>query len=146
VKLRLATSDDAALIFDWRNDETSRKASESSDPLDWIQHCEWLESRLESFSSEKVYIAEEVEGHPVAYGRIWNKAKNTATISICVDPSLRGEGIGTKVIGLLRDKIYEDKRTPVAIIKDTNVISQKAFISNGFKIRNRRLGWLEFRA
>lgn len=144
--LRDATREDAALIFDWRNDEASRKASESSDPLDWLEHCEWLQSRLETFSSEKVFMAEEHEGHPVAYGRIWHKAKNIATISICVDPALRGHGIGTQVIELLRDKIIKDKRTPVAIIKDTNLVSQKAFIKNGFKLRKQRLGWLEFRA
>ena len=144
--LRKATREDAALIFDWRNDEASRKASESSEPLDWLAHCEWLESRLETFSSEKVFMAEEYEGHPVAYGRIWHKSNNTATISICVDPELRGQGIGTVVIGLLRDKIFEGKRTPVAIIKDTNVVSQKAFTANGFKLSKRRLGWLKYRA
>ena len=146
MKLREATREDAALIFDWRNDEASRKASGSSDPLDWLEHCEWLESRLETFSSEKVYMAEEREGHPVAYGRIWHKARNTATISICVNPELRCNGIGTQVIGLLRDKIHEGKRTPIAIIKDTNVVSRKAFIKNGFKLSKQRLGWLEFRA
>jgi RimJ/RimL family protein N-acetyltransferase len=114
--------------------------------LDWLEHCEWLQSRLETFSSEKVFMAEEEEGHPVAYGRIWHKAGNFATISICVDPSLRGQGLGTRVIRLLRDKIFEGKRTPVAIVKETNIISQKAFLANGFKLSKRELGWLEFRA
>tara|TARA_R110000824_G_scaffold219743_2_gene406728 strand:- start:1907 stop:2347 length:441 start_codon:yes stop_codon:yes gene_type:complete len=144
--LRNATREDASLIFDWRNDEAARKASASSDPLDWLEHCEWLQSRLETSSSEKVFMAEENEGHPVAYGRILHRPKNMATISICVDPSLRGQGIGTRVIKLLRDKIIKGKRTPVAIIKDTNIISQQAFIANGFRLRKRRLGWLEFRA
>jgi RimJ/RimL family protein N-acetyltransferase len=63
IVLRPSTLQDANLLFDWRNDSETMKASHSTPDLVKSEHVTWLKKTL-SNSSRKLYVAEE-NGFPV---------------------------------------------------------------------------------
>ena len=46
LQLRPVTPRDARLLFDWVNEPRTRAMSFLSQPIEWDQHCNWLEERL----------------------------------------------------------------------------------------------------
>jgi len=96
MKLRNATSDDAQILFDWRNDGLTRAMSVSSEPVEWSGHIRWLTSRL-SRDNPGLYIAEIDE--PVGTVRI-----DDEEISYTVAPNHRGKGIARQMLTLAREE------------------------------------------
>ncbi|HDZ73847.1 MAG TPA: N-acetyltransferase [Aurantimonas coralicida] len=93
--IRLATMEDARLLFSWRNDPLTRRMSINSDTVDWDTHRSWLERRL-GRADPLLHIAE-IEGHCVGTFRI-----DGDEISYTVAPDFRGKGIALKMLILAR--------------------------------------------
>ncbi|AXJ03934.1 UDP-2,4-diacetamido-2,4,6-trideoxy-beta-L-altropyranose hydrolase [Pseudomonas fluorescens] len=63
LKLRLATPDDAQLLFDGRNAEAVRRWSLDSGAIDWSQHVNWLEASLRN--PQRLLLVAEADDGPV---------------------------------------------------------------------------------
>lgn len=105
-RIRLATKDDARLLYEWRNDESTRSMSKKKEQVHWDEHLKWLNSRL-SMEQPNLFIFE-VDGDPVGTFRIDEK-----NVSYTVAPNRRNEGIAKKMLtevrarfGRLRAQIY----------------------------------------
>jgi RimJ/RimL family protein N-acetyltransferase len=147
IRLRPAIASDAALLFHWGNEEDVRKGRLSgSQPLEWIDHCVWLQRRIDGLENEQVFMAYYGETTSVGVGRLLSsKESNEVVIGIIVAPEARRSGIGHQIIKLLVDKIKKQNKTPVARVMNHNLSSQRLFKGAGFVFTGGSLGWREYR-
>lgn len=125
VQLRPATSEDAHLLWEWRNDPEVRAASFSTYPVEWEEHQAWLVQKIEDPSCA-IFIGE-VDGEPVGVIR-FDIVGAEAEVSVSV--SQRGRGYGSQIIEAGANEMKG--LTLVANVRPTNVASQRAFVKAGF--------------
>ena len=95
LSFRLATLEDAELLFRWRNDNDTRANSRETAPVPWQSHLRWLEAKLRDDLCD-VLIAEK-DGESVGTVRI--EVRNDETeLSWTVAPEQRGRGIGRGIV------------------------------------------------
>jgi RimJ/RimL family protein N-acetyltransferase len=139
--LRLATLEDAKILFEWRNDPQVRAGSHNQAEISFEDHLAWLEGSLAN-PDRKLYIAEE-DGISVGTVRSdW--AENAYTLSWTVGPKARGKGIGKRMVSLLVKQIREPIRAEVKVGNLASMkISQEAgmqldYIKNGVMYFSRK--------
>lgn len=144
--LRLATIDDWARLFAWRNDPDAVAASWSAAPVRCEEHMKWLRATIGD-SSTALFVAYDSErgAFPserlqprrryVGTGRL-DLGKKAVTVSVTVDRRHRGCGYAVQIIDGLLEWLREDKRWTdrriVAEIKPANLASLRAFAACGF--------------
>ena len=133
VSFRLATADDADLLFSWVNDSKVRKNSFSSDDISYDEHIQWFSRVLSSEDTEIfLYLVNE---EPVGQVRL-KYDDETATISYSIAAKFRGQGFGKQMIHDIAEHIrplHPEVSTLIAKVKGDNIASQKIFESEGFQ-------------
>lgn len=130
--LRCATSQDTQNLYDWRNNEETRKNSHNTEIIEFSTHTQWVKDSLKN-PARNLLIAE-AEGVPFGVLRFDYEGK-IATISIYLAPEFIGQGWGS---GLLKTgSSWVKKNRPDidiihAYIKDDNLRSRKTFLSSGY--------------
>jgi RimJ/RimL family protein N-acetyltransferase len=134
---RSATLGDAAILLSWRNDPTTRMFSLHSEKISSNEHLGWLRARLERVESEPFFIFSG-EFKPVGMSRldVVSGSFRKFEVSIMVDPTKHGKGIGTKILKMTCETFFglHPKCIIVARIHQYNYASQKLFASSGFKL------------
>lgn len=126
--LRRATFEDAHLLFDWVNDEDTRKNAIHTDTVTWETHCKWLTLQLEKPDST-LYILEEAGLH---IGQIrLDKKDGFLEISYSIAKSFRGKGWGKHLVSMVISKWPES--TFRAIVRKENIASVQIFRALNFK-------------
>lgn len=132
VSMRRAGMDDAALLHAWRNHPSVRAVSHVTDEIPWEGHVRWLEASL-ARDDRHVLVAER-SGRPLGTLR-FDVAGDCATVSIAVDPSLHGSGLGPAILDAgerwLRDHDRRVRRLR-AEIRPGNEASMRAFLAAGY--------------
>ena len=132
--IRKANESDSKDIFDWRNDELTRRMSRTTDLLEWGGHIAWFTALLANTKLLLVICEDEGTGEKVAIVRFDVEDKR-ALISINLSPQMRGK---RKAKGCLRDaiaffqKYFSDVRFIDAEVKSINIPSQRSFVGVGF--------------
>jgi RimJ/RimL family protein N-acetyltransferase len=128
LKLRIVNEDDVNLLFNWVNDPEVRKSALNSEVIQWENHREWFNKKLNSPDS-KIYIAEGYNCIPLGQVRI-EKAHDNWVIDYSVDKYFRGLGIGQKIVA---EMISQNSGSNfIAEVKSENMPSQKVFEKLGF--------------
>ena len=139
VSVRLANLSDSKEVFNWRNDNTTRKMSHTNDIIDWQEHNHWFDSNLES-KSQCLLICYIEETHEKVAAVRFNLQNNIAIISINLSPSMRGKGFAVPCLNEAID-YFISKFSSLSIIeaeiKPVNLASIKAFEAVGF-VLNRQ--------
>lgn len=126
--LRDVSLEDSEIIFNWRNDETTRSASHSMNPLSFEEHVQWFKSSLNN-PNRRLYIAE-YKGQRVGTVRT-DFIHNVFLLSWIIAPNARGQGVGKRMVGLLANSI----QAPIkAEIKKDNLASIKIAIHAGLEL------------
>lgn len=136
--LRPATIEDARLLFEWRNDPSTRTQMHSTGDFDFPSHLAWLERTL-SNPARKLYVAE-VEGCPVGTVRA-DAADGITELSWTVAPQARGRGLGTQMVQAFIATLDGPLR---AEVKTGNIASRKIAESIGLRLESERDGLLTF--
>ncbi len=110
VILRAATAADAAKLLAWRNDEHTRAASHSQEPVSAEQHAAWLVRSLAN-PRRRLYVAEH-DGEPVGTVRA-DEENGTWTLSWTVAPAARGRGLAKHMVASLAREITAPIRAEV---------------------------------
>lgn len=130
--LRHARIGDAKLLFDWRNEVTTRAMSFDGNAISLDSHLQWFAGKLAD--PESLVLIGQVAGLPVGQVRL-DFQNDEAVLSYGVDADLRGLGFGAALVELavrfVRRRIPKGFR---ARVKKENVASRKNF---------QRLGWHE---
>lgn len=138
VRLRPATINDAKLLFDWRNEETTRKASFNTEPLVYEEHLRWYQQKL-SDTNVRFLVAVIAKDRDAGYVRL-DITGDAAEIHLSMDKQHRGKGIGSvliKAVSALAATELEVRHL-VSYIKADNAIAQAAFQRAGFSLVNRK--------
>lgn len=144
--VRSATSSDARLLFEWRNDPTTRAVSRSSDELVWADHLAWVARSLAS--TDRRLLIVERHGMPVATVR-WDRVGTRSwEASITVDPTSRGQGVAAAALALT--ELWLDRDGPLALIATVhrdNQASTRLFARAGYlpHLPPNELGFAQYR-
>lgn len=131
--LRLACADDSKNVFEWRNDERTRKYSGDGDFISLEQHERWFTAMLID-SARKMLIAEE-GGVRVGVVR-YDIAGDKAEVSIYLVPGNSGRGLGESILvagEAWLSRACPDVRELRAVVRRENAASLRIFESAGFE-------------
>jgi RimJ/RimL family protein N-acetyltransferase len=120
-QIRPATKDDARLLLEWRNDESTRKMSKHKGLVGWDDHLGWLDRRLK-MDHPNLFVFE-VDGMPVATFRI-----DGNDLSYTVAPEHRNRGIAKLMLnevrsrfGCLRARVYADNVSSIKVARSAGL-------------------------
>lgn len=119
--IRPATRDDAELLFEWRNDASTRSMFKNKDYVQWEDHLNWLDRRI-GMEHPNLFVFQE-NGMPVATFRIDDR-----DLSYTVAPEHRNRGIAKVMLrevrsrfGRLRAEIYSNNLASIAVARDAGL-------------------------
>jgi UDP-2,4-diacetamido-2,4,6-trideoxy-beta-L-altropyranose hydrolase len=137
INARLAIKTDSKDIFEWRNDEFTRKMSHRTDIVEWSGHCKWFSSYLAS-QNRLLVLCEDVETSSKVAAIHFDIEGDAAIVSINISPKVRGRGLAK--ICLSESILFFKSKFPfvqliTAEIKFINTVSSRAFESVGFVLK-----------
>lgn len=132
LRLREVRFADRKLLFEWANEEETRRASIAGDRIPWDRHVEWFEERLKAPGCH-FFLGLDVEDVPVGTVR-FDVMGGEAEISVSVAKPWRGRGFGRALITAGTDRMLSGTRvrTVNAFIKPDTRRSIAAFAAAGF--------------
>ncbi len=122
LQLRPATVDDAQRLFDWRNDEETRRNSITPEPVEWDGHVAWLQRSLDN-PARKIYIVE-ADTLPSGTVRADLIDDGAYELSWTVAPEARGKGVGKAMVMQFVKDVLSGARI-IATVQDGNIGSEK---------------------
>lgn len=141
VRLRPAVTNDALLLFRWRNDVDTMKHSGDQKPFSWLDHKRWFQDTLED-PTRTLLVGESRTGSlPIPVGTVRLDQENDRhTVSITIDPMMRKMGWGHAMLSKLVERCGEIAM--IANVRRDNTQSIALFQKCGFKlIDSEDLGW-----
>ncbi|OGG53710.1 hypothetical protein A2851_02380 [Candidatus Kaiserbacteria bacterium RIFCSPHIGHO2_01_FULL_53_29] len=124
LRIRPVTIEDARTLFEWRNDEKTRRASRTTAPLIWEEHVAWLEKVVHGiFPGRSLYIAE-IDGNPVGTVRSDTRTDGFTEISYTVSPTWRAKGLGKHMVMQFVREHLAGKKLAARIKKGANPASE----------------------
>lgn len=134
--IRAAAADDARFYWDVNNEPSVRAQSIDTKPIPWDVHEAWFAASLER-PSRRMFVVE-VSGAPAGVVR-FDLEGERATISIALERSFRGHGLGSAVIERGCQTLAADDQTTLveALVRPENVASLRAFERAGFEAVDR---------
>lgn len=124
---RPAMMADAALLFEWRNDEQTREHSRSTETVAWETHTRWLAVTLNN-ADRRLFLVENAEGTPVGTVRWDRESANAWEVSITIAPSHRGRRLARPLLEAGEKALAPERATHViAAIHADNVASRRLF-------------------
>jgi RimJ/RimL family protein N-acetyltransferase len=139
LKFRMATPDDAHLLFEWANDDLVRSNSYNREPILFENHAKWFNEKLKDPNAIFLIFLDESE-LPVGQVR-YQTNDSEAVVGILIDKIHRGKGYASKMLSIAAD--YFHGLNPDieihAFVKVTNIASYQAFIRAGYSLREKLL-------
>ena len=96
--LRPATSDDSAMLLDWRNRPEIYRLGASNRMVTEDEHAAWM-SKMLSDDASRVFVIEE-DDSPVGQIRFVAMGPRTSTVSIFLLPEHQGRGLGRDALAM----------------------------------------------
>lgn len=128
---RPATRDDAQRLHAWRNDEQTRLASRTPEPVPWEDHLRWLSGSLDRPDRELLVV--EHAGEPVGTVRWDHHAGIGWEVSITLAPHARGRGLALPVLEAGERALATASPTRLlAVVHERNGASQRLFARAGY--------------
>ena len=133
LSLRPAEEGDCGLLWEWRNEENTRKWSFNTDYVPYEEHKSWFLSKLNSADSKLLIVSDERE-REIGQVRFDISQSKSAEINISIEASKRNEGYGSAALKLACQHALEKFNIAkvVAHIKEGNKASSTAFTKAGF--------------
>ena len=128
-----ATKKDSKDIWEWRNDELTKKMSIATDGVSWETHKGWYEKSLVN-PNRYLYLGFVNDSEKIGMCRFDVEANaNIAEVSINVNPIHRGKKLSSQLLARCISAFFEEQSLVLsATIKKVNIGSIKCFESNGF--------------
>lgn len=126
--------EDSNFLLEWRNALDVRVNAVNQSRISVKEHGEWLNSRLLQLRSEPFWVFEnEIEKIGIVR---FDKAisLNKYEVSILINPSLRGQGLGQTILKEALTKFYSEFQIArvTARVHKQNIASMRLFLGSGF--------------
>ena len=133
LSLRPAEEGDCGLLWQWRNEENTRKWSFNTDYVPYEEHKSWFLSKLNSADSKLLIVSDERE-REIGQVRFDISQSKSAEINISIEASKRNEGYGSAALKLACQHALEKFNIAkvIAHIREENEASIRAFTKAGF--------------
>ncbi len=126
---RAMTTDDADAVA---------ALEEKSFAMPWKREDFWREAQNELAT----YIVGELDGKIVAYAGAWVSFNQAEVMSVAVEPSLRGQGVGTILFGELVKAVKARGASAITLeVRPSNTPAIKLYKSFGLRSVGRRKGY-----
>ena len=146
ILFRRATINDCLDLFNWRNDEKTRRNSFNTEKILLDTHKQWLKKTLENPLRELFILSH--QNRKIGTIRFdKDDEKNCAEISITIAPEQRGKGYSSKALKILTSYYLSKYNVDYifAEIKLENELSKKVFLKAGFNPYKKDLNKKEYR-
>lgn len=132
--LRNVTDLDLALIWQWANNEDTRKASYSQACIPWEEHIRWFDA-VQRNKNHRFYIANNGSNKPVGQIRFAIEGKDSI-VSFSVAPESRRRGYGKAMLVEAAKRLFNetDIQQISAYVKSENMLSLRVFYKAGFRM------------
>jgi len=131
ILVRELIPNDVRVIWEWRNDELTRKMSSDEEYISFEDHELWFK-KIFTDSNYWVYIGE-INENPFGICHIKRTAQRTAEVSLNICPKNRQSGLGRALLTSSLARFSNAwQGILLAYIKPENDRSQKCFIHAGF--------------
>lgn len=128
--LRNANLGDAVLLWEWRNESSTREASFHDQPVPMEDHMAWFRDALED--PEHLICIGIVDGVPIGVVRV-KPEDELGVISVTIAPEARGRRLAHRLIAGACNRWFASGGGPIrAEIKHENHPSRRAFVAAGF--------------
>ncbi len=130
--LRLAKIKDLKNVFNWRNDQLTRKMSLNKKILDFKDHEKWFRAKI---NDDNVYfLIASKNKEEISYIRFDISTIET-TININLNPKFRNKNLSFELLNKSIKKFNKNKKTKYlkAHINNKNIASKKIFEKNNFQ-------------
>tara|TARA_B100000035_G_C21035808_1_gene570899 strand:- start:2104 stop:2553 length:450 start_codon:yes stop_codon:yes gene_type:complete len=129
INLRKINLTDLKILFNWRNDDKTRRNSLNTKKIGLKEHTEYLKKLIRD-PNKNQYILE-INSNPVATLTELKLDNKKSQLSYNVDPEQRGKKIGQLLLNT-----YLSKRTGIFVcnIKNSNIPSIKMIEKIGFSL------------
>jgi len=134
IKTRVASITDSKDIFEWRNDELTRKMSHTTDIVEWEGHSAWFESSLKN-KNRLILLCESKNVSKKIAVVCFDINSRRALVAINLSPEMRGKGISKQCLSKSIEYFKNEFPQVIALdaeIKPENIASQRVFKSIGF--------------
>lgn len=132
ILLRTATIDDSEFFYNLRNEYTVRMNSFNAEVIPYEKHFKWFKGKVSEKST--ILLIACIETNPIGQIRI-DLEDNFGIISYSILKEFRGQGLGTKILELIKEYIKTNKyhcKRLIGNIKIENIASAKAFQKAGY--------------
>lgn len=128
-----ATANDSRDIWEWRNDETTKKMSITTDSVTWEAHTGWYEKSLKN-KNRYLYIGYLNGKEKIGMCRFdVDSTTHTAEVSVNLNPLFRNKKLSTKILAeAIKTFGSETNFSLTATINKINTSSIKCFTNIGF--------------
>ena len=129
--LRPARPSDSVLLFNWRNEKTTRENSFNTDPLVYGDHEKWFKKALAD-PDVRIFIYEESEE---AAGQVRIVREGSfREISYSIDAERRGRGMAVSMLKLLEEQLRAAGEGAVLLgrVRPGNTASIRVFEKLGY--------------
>lgn len=133
VSLRPAEERDCELLWQWRNEENTRKWSFDTAYIPYEEHKSWLLSKLNNVDSEILIVLDEGK-KAIGQVRFDMSPDGSAEVDISIINKERGKGYGSNALRLACQYVRGELNITrvIAYIKGENEASIGAFTKAGF--------------
>lgn len=128
-----ATAKDSKDIWQWRNDEITKKMFMSTNNISWEEHNCWYKKSLANKNLD-LYLGFLNGATKIGMCRFdIDTIKNVANVSINLNPVYRNKNLSSKLLLSAINKFYEERNVDlIAAIKKINARSIACFTKIGF--------------
>lgn len=131
-------SQDSRLMWQWRNDPDTRAMSHSTNPISWQEHTAWYQKSAHSNQCVMRIVQIDQNGVWIDVGSTrldLDNDRRSARVSLQLESSWRGKGIGTKMLHALCKLAFQELHldTLEASIHYNNIASIKIFEGQHFQ-------------
>jgi len=118
------------LLYDWRNDDSTRINNFDSKLIDFKSHSDWFNDKLNS-DNAIIWILLK-EKRPIGQLRIEKKPNESWEIDYSIDKLFRKNGFGKYLISFCLKG--QESKNLIAFVKSENIYSRKIFEDLGFTV------------
>lgn len=138
LKVRPAELNDSHDIFQWRNDEDTRRMSFDQSVISFASHQLWFANTLAN-PNKKLIVAESND-QKVGVVRFDCLEPGYALVSINLNPLCRGKGLSAAVLVESEALLFQGIHQLIAEIKPENASSKKTFARAGYTFKQIKGG------